>query len=625
MENQSTEKTLKFKAEVKQLLDIVINSLYTDKDIFIRELVSNAADALEKQRHLSLTENATADKDIPLEIHIETDEKENTITFTDSGIGMTKEEASTNLGTIAHSGSREFLKQMAEGQQIDATLIGQFGVGFYSAFTVAEEVIVKSKSYLPGETGVQWRSDGSGSFKVSEVDLLKRGTSITVKLRESEKRFSDKQTVKNLILRYSNFVPFPIFIDKEQVNTVQAIWAKSKNDVSEEDYEGFYRFLNPGGDKPYYKLHFTADAPLAIKALLFFPDENPEIFGFGRIDPGVNLYCRKVLIQQRAKELLPEYFRFIKGVVDSEDLPLNISRETMQDSALIAKLKRVLTKRLIKHLEEEAKNDPERYAGFFRKFGSFIKEGIYTEFDSRNDLAALLRYDSSAMTEGKLTSLAEYVSRMKGDQKAIYFITGASRESVEAAPYLEALKTHEIEVLYLYEGIDDLVMTSLREFDGKKLTPVDSADLDLPENAPAEEKQDKKEEMPEREAGDLARWIKDFLGDKISEVRISKRLTSSPALIVNPDDMMTTNLQRALAASQGKMDFSNLILEINPSHAILQKLNGLRVDKTNWDFAKDAAWMLYDNAMLSAGLPLDPKMMVDRNTKILERAFGTSE
>ncbi len=619
-DTESKGKTLRFKAEVKQLLDIVINSLYTDSEIFVRELVSNASDALEKMRHVTLVEKSVFDKDSPLEITIDTDEKAKTFTITDTGIGMTFDEASTNLGTIAHSDSREFLKRIAEGNQVDSTLIGQFGVGFYSAFMVANKVTVKTRSYKKDEEGVVWSSTGSGSYNVKHETGLKRGTSITVELTDENETFAKNDRIKELVQRYSNFVDFPIKLNGEQVNTVQAIWTKSKSDITEDDYNGFYKFISPGMDEPSFRLHFTADAPLAIKALLFVPGENMEAFGLGKTEANISLYCKKVLIQQRMEELLPEYFRFIKGVVDSEDLPLNISRETMQDSALIAKLKRVVTRRLIKMFDEEANFDGEKYAEFFKKFGMFIKEGVYSDFENRNDLAKLLRFESSLTEEGKFTSLDEYITRAKDDQKVIYYISGINRETIEAGPYIETFRASGLEVLYLYEGIDDLVMSAVREYDGKKLLSADQADLELPDDI--KQKMETKDALPEKDAGDLARWIKDILGEKVDEVKVSNRLIESPVALVNPDQMMTTGMQRVMqAATQSEFNMGKMILEINPAHDILKKLNEMRADDSKKEFAGEAVNLLHENAMISAGLMVDPKVLVKRTTSILEKAL----
>ncbi len=620
--NRPKAQSLRFKAEVAQLLEIVVNSLYTDRDIFVRELISNGSDALEKMRHLELVEKSVYDQDTPLEIRIDADEQARTFTITDTGLGMTREEASRNLGTIAHSGSREFLKRIAKGGQVDATLIGQFGVGFYSAFMVAEKVTVESRSSVKKEKPVTWSSKGTGSYSVAEGTLTKRGTKITINLKDDAKEFTGAERIKHLIRRWSNFVPFPIFVNGEQVNTVEALWTRSPSEVKDEDLAEFYKFIANSPGEPTYSLHFSADAPLAIHSLLFVPAENIEKLGFARTEPGVALYCRKILIQQQAEELLPDYFRFIRGVVDSDDLPLNISRETMQDSALVAKLKRVLTGRLIKFFDEQAKSDPEKYDGFFREFGAFIKEGVSSDFEHREKIAKLLRFESSA-GDKKLVSLKEYAGRMKDDQQAIYYISGHSREAIEAGPYVETLNARGLEVLYCYEGIDDFVMTALHEFDGKKLISADQSDLDLPE---VETPPDDGEGLDEKQAGDLARWIKEALGDRVEEVRVSKRLVRSPAVLVNPDEHLTTGMQRVMqtVAKDTQATIGRQILEINPGHTILRRLNDLREDESQKEFATEAALLLYDNAMISAGLLVDPKVLVERSTRILERAVSAT-
>jgi len=619
-EKKGKTQTLKFKAEVAQLLGIVINSLYTDREIFVRELISNASDALEKMRHTSLINNGEAD-DIPLEIKINVDEEAGTFAISDSGIGLTRDEAKTNLGTIAHSGSREFLKQIEEGQAVDTNLIGQFGVGFYSAFMAAGKVTVHTQSWNKDEEAIVWSSAGVGNFSIRTAEGLPRGTTITLDLKEDAKEFANVDTVKNLIRKYSNFVPFPIFVNDEQVNTVQPLWTKQKNEIKDEELVEFYKFIDNAFDEPTYKFHFNADAPLSIKSLLFVPAQNMESFGFSRLEPGVALYCKKVLIQQNVEELLPDYFRFVRGVVDSEDLPLNISRETMQDSALIAKLKRVLTGRIIKFLKEEAEFDAETYDKFFKTFGGFIKEGASSDFEHREELAKLLRYDSSNDAE-KTTSLEAYVERMPEGQEAIYYISGSSREIIEAGPYIETLQDRGYEVLYCYEGIDDFVLNSLREFDGKPLISADQSDLKLPEKV-KEEGKDEEDTVDEKESGDLVSWIKDALGDAVEDVKVSTRLVKSPALLVNPDEMMTTGMRRVMqAANRDTLPMGKMILEINPNHSIFKRINELRAEDKGKELAKDASLLILDNAMIAAGLLVDPKSLVERSNKILEAALS---
>ncbi|HER63665.1 MAG TPA: molecular chaperone HtpG, partial [Desulfobacteraceae bacterium] len=400
--------TREFQAETRKVLDIVINSLYTERDIFVRELISNAADALEKFRHLSLVEKVEFDAHVPLEITIDCDDKNHTLTITDTGIGMSREELETNLGTIAHSGSGQFWEQLAEAAKKDVNLIGQFGVGFYSAFMAAKKVVVLTRSW-DGSEGWEWESDGGGSYTIKPCEGLHRGTRIILELKDDAKQYATKFAIERIIKQYSSFVSFPILVDGEKVNTVQAIWARSRNEITDKEYTEFYKFIGNAVDEPLYKLHFSADAPLAINALIYVPRENYEVMGMGRMQPGVNLYCQKVLIDQHSENILPEWLRFLKGVVDSEDLPLNISRQALQDNALVFKLRKVLTKRFIKYLKEEAKKDPETYATFWKNFGIFIKEGVTTDFEYREDLGDLLRFESSQGEAGSLVSLAEYV------------------------------------------------------------------------------------------------------------------------------------------------------------------------------------------------------------------------
>ncbi|MEJ2034069.1 MAG: molecular chaperone HtpG, partial [Deltaproteobacteria bacterium] len=384
--------TFEFQAEVKKLLDIVIHSLYTEREIFLRELVSNSADALEKYRHQSLLEEETFDSHLPLEINIEADEEKKTITITDTGIGMDRGELEANLGTIAHSGSKTFFTRLAEAEKKDLHLIGQFGVGFYAAFMVANKVRVQSRSYRLDEQGHEWVSDGAGTYSISPCPGTRRGTKIILELKEDAAEFASEATIKRIIKQYSNFVSFPIKVKGETVNTVQAVWAKPKSDIKEEEYTDFYKFISNAVEEPLFRLHFTTDAPLAIKALLFVPKENFEGLGFGRMEPGVNLYCQKVLIEQHSGNILPEWLRFTRGVVDSEDLPLNISRQALQDNALVVKLNKVLTKRFLKFLEEQAKNEPDKYASFWKEFGMFLKEGAVSDFAHRQEIAKLLRF-----------------------------------------------------------------------------------------------------------------------------------------------------------------------------------------------------------------------------------------
>jgi molecular chaperone HtpG len=619
--------THEFQAETKKLLDIVINSLYTEKDVFIRELISNAADALEKIRHESLTADEVFDSHVPLEITIDLDEEKNTLTVTDTGIGMSRAELEHNLGTIAHSGSSTFLTELAEAAKNDVSLIGQFGVGFYAAFMAGSTVRVQSRSW-DGSEGHEWVSDGSGSFTISEVEGLRRGTRIVVELKEDAQDYAKKWMVESIIKRYSAFVPFPIKLEGETVNTVQALWTRSKSEISEDEYNEFYKFVGNAGDEPSYRLHFTADAPLMINALLFAPKENFEVLGFGKMDPGVNLYCQRILIDQHSKNILPEWLRFLKGVVDSEDLPLNISRQALQDNALVAKLRKVVTKRFLKFLADEAKKDEEKYLEFWKTFGIYLKEGATSDYEYQKELGNLLRFESSKSEAGKPVSLADYVLRMNPDQEEIYYINGPSRAAIEAGPYVEMFAKKDIEIIYTMEPIDDFVLSHLAEFDGKKLVSADRADLSIPETADGESESQEGEDEAKLDSGTmetLVTWLKETLKEQVADVIVSKRLVDSPAMIVNPDGHMTSTMERVLAASRvekglGMDSGSKKNLEINPASPLIKKLAQLQQEDA--DFAADVAQQIHDNAMIQAGLIIDPLVMVERNYKILNKAIG---
>ena len=619
----SKPKKHEFKAEIQQLLDIVIHSLYTDKEIFIRELVSNAADALEKLRFQQASGSKVHDPDLELAITIATDEEARTITISDTGIGMTADELVENLGTIAHSGSKAFLKQFADAKEKDkkpdANLIGQFGVGFYSAFMVAEKVVVESRSFDLEAAACRWTSDGTGSYEIETIkDDAPRGTKIVVHLTEEQKTFAETMTVERIVKRYSNFVPVPINLNGERQNTVEAIWAREARGIKAAEYEEFYKLIGHDSEAPMYRLHFSADAPLAIRSLLFVPTKNFEMPGMPRGESQVHLYCRKILIDSEPKELLPEWMRFVKGVVDSEDLPLNISRESMQDSALMAKLKTVLSKRFIKMLTEKAKKDAEKYDEFFKTFGRFIKEGVASDHANKDALGKLLRFESNVTDAGKTTSLTDYVSRMPEEQKEIYYISAPNREAAESSPYFEAFKVNSQEVLFFYDAWDEFVADHLMEFDGKKIIAAEKAEVEV--DAP---KKKGSKQLKEAEGEELAKWIKETLGDTVNEVRVSKRLVDSPAVIVDGDKMMTASMRRMMKSMNpdgGGMP-EKYDLEINPGHNMIVQLNKKRADDAG--LAAKVAEQIFDNCRAAAGLLEDPRAMITRMNELLERALTT--
>jgi len=604
-----------FQAEIQQLLNIVIHSLYTDKEIFVRELISNAADACEKLRFNQSSGKTIHQSEVAPGIAIATDDKAGTITITDTGCGMTHGELVENLGTIAHSGTKAFLKQLAEDKKPDVGLIGQFGVGFYSAFMVARKVVVLSRSFVPEEQGWQWTSEGGGGYELSPAEDLPRGTKITLELKDDAKEFAQESAVERIIQRYSSFVPFPIELNGKRLNTVQAIWARNKNEIKEEEYNEFYTFVGHDHDKPLFRLHFSADAPLAIQALLFVPQRNFESMGMGRMDSEVNLYCRKVLIQAKAKGLFPEWLRFLKGVVDSEDLPLNISRETMQDTSLMQKLNKVLTGRFLKFLDEQSEKEAEAYEKFYTEYQRFLKEGVVTDFTHKEALGKLLRYESSTLDKGKLTSLADYVKRMPAEQKEIYCLLAPNRAAAEASPYFEVFKERKFEVLFFYDPWDEFVMEHLHTFDGKTLRLAEKAELDLSET--------KKEGALSAEAAtSLAQWLKESFGDKVGAVRVSRRLVESPAVVVDADKFMTSSMRRIMKAMKQEGEGGPAArhdLEINPAHPIISRLDAMR--QKDAGLATSVAEQILDNARVAAGLLEDPRAMLNRLNQLLEKVL----
>jgi len=601
--------TQSFQAEVRQLLDIVIHSLYTDKEIFVRELISNASDALEKIRLKQLTENSVYQGDLPLEINISTDEEAKTLTISDHGIGMTREELTENLGTIARSGSKEFLKSLKEKGDENASVIGQFGVGFYSAFMAAEKVEVYTHSWDESAENLVWSSDGQTGYTINDSEEQQRGAKIVVYLKEDSEDFSKEATIKAIIEKYSRFVSFPLKLNGELVNTVEAIWLKPKSEITKEEYSEFYKYCAHAFDEPRHTLHFSSDAPLDIHALLFTPSENQEKFGMGQMKSGVSLYCRKVLIDPEPQGLLPEWLRFLRGVVDSQDLPLNISRESMQDSALVQKLNRLLTKRYIKELTKWAKNDGEKYGEFYERFNRFIKEGIATSYDHHESLAGLLRFESSLLDSGEQTSLDDYLTRAKDEQDTIYYLVGLDRASMEAGPYLEAFQKRGIEVALFTDGVDNYILETLGTYKEKKLVSADRAEIELDNLA------DSKSQLGEEDEKNLVDWLKGSLGEKIEDVEIGKRLVSHPVVALTPKDAPSGQMRAMMEAmGQGAPELKAR-LEFNPNHDIVLKLNRLRSD--NEDLAKKLAHQLTDNALLAAGMVKDPSKVVASMNELL--------
>lgn len=614
-----------FKAEVKQLLNILVHSLYTHKEIFLRELISNASDALDKLRFESNRGTKIVDNELPLEIAISLDNKKNTITIEDTGIGLTRDELIANIGTIAKSGSADFIKQLAESKQSADNIIGKFGVGFYSVFMVASEVEIISKSYKEDAPAVHWKSDGLGSYQIEELEeTKKRGTKIIIHLKEEEKEFTEKYRIESTIKKHSNFINFPIKVENEQINKVSAIWREPKTSVTKEQYNEFYKFLTYDNEEPLDIIHRSVDAPIQFNTLLFIPSRNMDMFGFNREDYGLDLYVRRVLIQHQNKELLPEYLSFIKGVVDSEDLPLNISRETLQENIIFTKISQSVTAQVLSHLEKMAKDDKEKFSKFWKEHNRIFKLG-YSDYANREKYAELLRFNSSECKEATdFTSLAEYAERMKKDQKEIYYISGTNRASVEVNPHLEIFKNKGIEVLYLFDPLDEFALNSLmkyKEFEMKSVDQADLSNLDKFENI--EKKEEKAEELSKDDSlhfDSLMSKIKEILGDRVKEVRVSKRLQDSPACLVNPDGSMSATMQKIMQTMSKDSSIPQKILEVNRDHNLMRNL--LKVYKSNPtdEYITNVAEQLYESSLLMEGYLTDPHKLVNRINDLLNKS-----
>jgi molecular chaperone HtpG len=619
MSTATESREYNFQAEVKQLLHILSHSLYQSRDIAIRELISNASDALDKMRYVSLTDEAHRDAG-PLEITLEGKPDERVLTIRDTGVGMTRDELVANLGTIAHSGSREFLRAAQEGAvtavKPDLSLIGQFGVGFYSAFMIADEVAVRSRSYSD-ESGHQWRSNGSGTFTVTQAEGLPRGTEIVLHLKDDAKDYAQGWKLEDVVRRHSGFVPHPIKVDGEVANSQKPIWVEPKSQVTEEQHTHFYQHLTHHPDEePLWHLHLAADSPIQFRAVLYCPPTNLERLGFGPLEHGLSLCVRRVLVQGDCRELLPEYLRFLRGLVDSEDLPLNVSRETLQDNTVIRKIRNALVKAVLDRLTSMAQERPADYATFSKSFGGFLKEGVARDFPSRDRLAKLLRFASSR-TEGDepTTSLDEYVGRMIPDQSHIYYLGGPDLASVRKSPNLEVSRRRGIEVLFLTEPVDEFVMAALGKYADKTLTSIDSADLDLP----GEEAQP----TPESRPGGFGRVLELFreaLGPRVEDVRASKRLTDSPCCLVTAGGSISVQMRRMLEMAGQAAPPASRVLEVNPDSPLIGRLALLGTNPDHDAFIKECALQLWSGAMILEGSLPEPEDLAARLQRFVERA-----
>jgi len=625
MTEKTTAKKYEFKAEVKKLLDILVHSLYTSREIFLRELISNASDALDKLRFESTRGAEIENSDLPLEIKIEFDEKKKTIVISDTGIGMSRDELISNIGTIAKSGTEEFLKLVTEAKGDASNIIGKFGVGFYSVFMVADKVIIKTKSFRKDEPAVEWESDGAGDYEISIPDQkISRGTSVEIFLKEDAGEFLQKWRLESIITKHSNFITFPIYVGADKINTVNAIWSEPKTAITKEQYDEFYKFLSHDSEEPMDIIHKSIDAPIQFTALLFIAKKTSEMFWMDRENYGLDLYVHRVLIQHKNKELLPEYLGFVKGVVDSEDLPLNISRETLQENAVFNKITSSVTNNILNYLTDKATNDPASYSIFWKEHGKIFKLG-YNDFINREKYIELIRFNSSfCKDKNELISLSDYVSRMIEGQKEIYYQSGTTRESVELDPHLEIFKSRGLEVLYLFDPVDEFVISAVRKYKDFDIKSVDSVDLNkLKDFKEIEDKNKKVDDLSKDDAkhfSSLLSRMKAILGDKVEDVIESKRLVDSPACLISKDDSLSSTMQKIMRMANNDIAPQKKIFEVNPNHKLIRNLLKVFKAESNDEFISGVTEQLFETALLQEGNLSDPHLLVKHINQSLEQS-----
>lgn len=620
-EKNPTAEKLEFQAETRMLLDIVAKSLYSEKEVFIRELISNASDALEKLRYVSLKAGESHDLG-SLDINITTDKTNRKLTIQDTGIGMTREELISNLGTIAKSGSKAFLQNIQQSESTNlSSIIGQFGVGFYSCFMVADRVEVFTKSMNPHATGYLWKSDGTNEYEIIESDNIERGTKIVMYLKQDCREYASEDTVRNVINKYSNFVNSPIKLNGSEINTIQPLWLLNPKSVSKEQHDEFYKFVANTYDRPRFVLHYSAEAPIQVRALLYFPELAPGQTDFyDSSTKGVSLYTRRILVKKEAENVLPKWLRFVKGVIDSEDIPLNLSREMLQNSSLLRKLNQLLTNKIVKFLHDKSVKDLDEYMKFYQDYGVFIKEGVVTNDDpkEREDLAGLLRYESSYTKPGETTSFEDYMKRRQEGQNDIYYLSAPNRALAESSPYIEALKKKNIEVIYCYEQHDEIILYQVKTFKNVKLTLVEK-EINAVNSLSSQAVDLGVDSLSQLQLDSLLPWIESVLGNKVKKVKTTGQLESHPC-VITVDDMTAARhfIKTQLKQMDEEMLFSVLQpqLELNPKHAVIKKLHTLK--DSNPELAKLIVEQLYSNSMVTAGLINDSRKLVSNMNRVLE-------
>ena len=641
----ATEKK-EFKTEVQQLLDLVIHSLYSNKDIFLRELISNGSDAIDRLRFEALSNKELIKDDPEFRIKLFVDNEAKTLRIEDNGIGMTRDELEENIGTIARYGMRQFMEELKKGKaKASPELIGQFGVGFYSAFMVADNVMLKTRP-ATGDESWTWESSGDGTYEISEVGRDKRGTEITLHLNKSSRDYIVEFRLRQIIKKYSDFVEYPVVMDiirdetpmddegkpkegaekqttvtEETLNSMKAIWMRPKSEVKKEEYNEFYKHVSHDYTDPLKTIHYSAEGKIEFKALLYLPAKAPfDMFQQEGAKHGIHLYVKRIFIMDNCEALLPRYLRFARGVVESNDLPLNVSREILQEDVIIKKIEKSVTTKILSELKSMMKKSEEDYLGFYREFGKVLKEGIEVDPTNKDKIKDLLLFESSRTEPGKYVSLKEYTERMVLDQKEIYYITGTSRSAVENSPHLEVFKKKEIEVLFMTEPVDEFILSGFGEYDKKKLKSIAQGDIDLG----TEEEKKIADEQKKETSGKYKKLIKkvqDSLKDYVKEVRLSDRLTDSASCLVTDDGDMNPQMERIFAAMNQPVPETKRILELNPDHPVIETMNELSAaDKKNPKLA-DYSELLYDQALLTEGIAIkDPARFARLVTGLMVQA-----
>ncbi|MDE2854563.1 MAG: molecular chaperone HtpG [Chloroflexota bacterium] len=617
-----------FQAETQQLLNILIHSLYTEKEIFLRELISNASDALNRLQFEMLTNDDVQDPQADLEIHIEFDEEAKTLTVSDTGIGMNRDEIMAGLGTIAKSGAKAFIEAMRERPESAAAIIGQFGVGFYSAFMVAKQVDVISRSFRPEDEAVKWSATGGTNYTLETAEKDLRGTEVVVHLKDDEEEFTRGFRIKDIIRRHSDYVAFPIFVgdDEEPANKQQAIWRRAPSEVEDEEYDSFYRMLTMDFAGASHHIHMRADVPMQFYALLFIPGSGQQNMFSPRSEPGLKLYARKVLIEEYNRDLLPEYLSFVQGVVDSEDLPLSVTRESIQATRVMASLKRTITRRILSELKRMAKNDRDKYLTVYQEFGAYLKQGLVIDAEDRSDLEPLMFFQTTHDDDpSAFHTLDDYVERMSENQDDIYYVVADDYASGSRSPHLDAFRQRGIEVLYFTHPVDAMLPMGLADFKGRKLVSVDSAELDLEDVGAAPEQEESAQAgLGLDSLAALTERVKAILGARVSDVRDSKTLVGSPARLVSEDDSSNRYMYRINRLLDKDYELPVKALELNPRHPLMHNLSGMIAGGGDAGLIDTVVEQVFETALLQDGIHPDPSSMAERLTLLMQAATGSA-